>query len=183
MDVIKTGQLIAKRRKELQMTQSELAEKLNVTNRSVSKWETSRCLPDASLWRPLCKLLEITIDELYFGEQKLVEETETKGSSEMVEKTVRQENAVNEGALLEIISFHQTIKKAKTMILGIAMFVVGCLLFIAADVRDLLQTFTDVSLWWARFSTGLMSGVSVALMVIGVIFFFRGLSLYQRKVR
>ena len=57
MDQAKTGQFITALRKEKGLTQAELAVKLNVTDKSVSKWECGRCMPDASLTRPLCELL------------------------------------------------------------------------------------------------------------------------------
>lgn len=69
MNQEKIGQFIALQRKERKLTQKELAEKLNVTNRSVSKWETGQCLPDVSLFEPLCNILNMDINELLAGEK------------------------------------------------------------------------------------------------------------------
>lgn len=66
MNQKKIGAFIADCRKKL--TQLELAEKLGVTDRSVSNWENGVCLPDASLYRLLCDILQISINELFAGE-------------------------------------------------------------------------------------------------------------------
>lgn len=63
------GKFIAKCRKEKKITQSELAEQLGVTDRSVSNWETGKNMPDLSLFKPLCEILGITINELLSGEK------------------------------------------------------------------------------------------------------------------
>lgn len=69
MNQEKIGRFIAELRKEKNMTQKELANKLNVTDRAVSKWENGRGLPDVSLFETLCKELDITINELLKGER------------------------------------------------------------------------------------------------------------------
>lgn len=69
MNQTKIGIFIAKKRKEKNLTQSELAEKLNVTDRSISNWENGKCMPDISLFNPLCSALDITINEFLSGEE------------------------------------------------------------------------------------------------------------------
>lgn len=69
MDQVKIGKLIAECRKKQKMTQVELAEKLGVTDKSVSKWENGVCLPDVSLMKNLCENLGITLNELFNGER------------------------------------------------------------------------------------------------------------------
>ena len=69
MDQAKIGRFIARRRKELGLTQAELAEKLAVTDKAVSKWETGRGLPDAGLFEPLCEALGVSLAELFAGEK------------------------------------------------------------------------------------------------------------------
>ncbi len=68
MDQKKIGSFIAARRKDKAMTQSQLAEKLGITDKAISKWETGKSMPDLSLFNPLCKLLHITLNELLLGE-------------------------------------------------------------------------------------------------------------------
>ena len=69
MNQTEIGKFIAKRRKEKQLTQAQLAEKLNITDRAVSKWETGKCMPDSSVMLELCGILGITVNELLSGEE------------------------------------------------------------------------------------------------------------------
>ena len=59
MDLVKIGKYIAEKRKEKGMTQKQLAEKLNMSDKSVSKWERGICLPDAAVYMEICEILEI----------------------------------------------------------------------------------------------------------------------------
>lgn len=70
MDQQKIGRFIAQTRKEKSLTQEQLAEKLGVSNRSVSRWENGKNMPDISLFQPLCDTLDITLEELLDGERK-----------------------------------------------------------------------------------------------------------------
>ena len=69
MNQEKIGKFIAKNRKSKKITQSELAEKLGVTDRAISNWENGKNMPDLSLFKPLCDILDITINELISGEK------------------------------------------------------------------------------------------------------------------
>ena len=69
MDQKKIGNFISTCRKEMELTQVQLAEKLNITNRAVSKWETGKSIPDASIMLDLCQILGITVNELLSGER------------------------------------------------------------------------------------------------------------------
>ena len=92
MDQIKIGRFIAQKRKEQKMTQNQLAEKLGITDRAVSKWETGKSLPDASIMLELCDLLGITVNDLLCGEvvsMKNYNETAEKTLLEMVEQKER----------------------------------------------------------------------------------------------
>jgi len=68
MDQVKIGKFIAECRKNVNLTQMQLAEKLNITDRAVSKWETGRSMPDSSIMLELCEILKITVNELLSGE-------------------------------------------------------------------------------------------------------------------
>lgn len=74
MNNAKTGQFISEKRKALGLTQQELAEKLQITNKAVSKWETGDGMPDVQLLSPLAKELGTTVDEILNGEEKITEE-------------------------------------------------------------------------------------------------------------
>lgn len=69
MDQVKIGRFIAECRREKNFTQMQLAEKLNITDRAVSKWETGRAMPDSSIMIELCSVLGINVNELLSGER------------------------------------------------------------------------------------------------------------------
>ena len=69
MDQIKIGKFIATARVAKKLTQEELAKEIGVTDKAISKWENGRCLPDVSLFKPLCKALDISVNELLNGEK------------------------------------------------------------------------------------------------------------------
>ncbi len=68
MDQVKIGKFIAERRKKENLTQSQLAEKLSVTDRAVSKWENGRAMPDSAIMLELCTILKISVNDLLSGE-------------------------------------------------------------------------------------------------------------------
>ena len=68
MDQVKIGKFIAERRKMADLTQAQLAEHLNITDRAISKWETGKSLPDASIMLDLCTILKISVNDLLTGE-------------------------------------------------------------------------------------------------------------------
>ena len=68
MDQVKIGKFISERRKLKRLTQAQLAEKLDITDRAISKWETGKGMPDASIMLDLCNELEISVNELLSGE-------------------------------------------------------------------------------------------------------------------
>ena len=76
MDQIKIGLFISQCRKDKKLTQQDLADLLNVSNRAVSKWETGKNLPETSIMEELCKVLDISITELFNGERALDEKEE-----------------------------------------------------------------------------------------------------------
>ena len=83
MNQEKIGKFIANLRKEKNMTQQELAKKLGVTDRAISKWENGRGLPDYSLLQDLCDALSISINELFTGEKISKEDYKTKAEENM----------------------------------------------------------------------------------------------------
>ncbi len=68
MDQIKIGKFIAECRKKKNLTQAQLAEKLNITDRAISKWETGKAMPDSDIMLDLCYILGINVNELLCGE-------------------------------------------------------------------------------------------------------------------
>ena len=63
MNQLVTGKFIALKRKQKNLTQEQLAEKLGVSNKTISKWETGKCMPDYSIVKSLCEELEVTVAE------------------------------------------------------------------------------------------------------------------------
>lgn len=91
MNQKKIGSFIAKKRKEKNLTQQELAEKVGVTNRTIINWENGKNIPDYSLLIPLCEILEITIDELINGEST----KQSKDTIELVIEYLERNRKVN----------------------------------------------------------------------------------------
>ncbi len=103
MDQIKIGQFIEERRKNKNLTQLQLAEKLNITDRAVSKWENGKSLPDASIMIDLCKELEISVNELLSGEVIKMEEKEKKAEENLLELKRQKEEANKRLLAMEIV--------------------------------------------------------------------------------
>ena len=103
MDQIKIGTFISKKRKEKKLTQSELADKLNITDRAISKWENGVCLPDASIMHELCDILEITINDLFSGEIVDMKDNEKKLEENLLEITKLKEEKDRQLLNLEIV--------------------------------------------------------------------------------
>lgn len=93
MDQIKIGKFIAQRRKSVNLTQMQLAEKLNITDRAVSKWETGKSLPDSSLMLELCDILGITVNDLLSGEVVTMESYNKELENKLIEVLKEKENS------------------------------------------------------------------------------------------
>ena len=85
----KTGKFIAERRKEINLSQKQLAEKLNVTDKAVSKWETGNGAPDISLLTTLADVLGVTTDELLSGKNDTVQMVAAEKRKKLEELTLR----------------------------------------------------------------------------------------------
>lgn len=84
MDQIKIGQFIADERKKKKYTQKQLAEKLEISDKTISKWECGNGFPEVSLLLPLCNELEITVNELLYGERVSEEDYREKAEENML---------------------------------------------------------------------------------------------------
>jgi len=92
MNQEKIGKFIAKIRKEKNMTQQELADKLNVTDRAVGNWENGRRMPDVVFYKPLCEILGLSLNEFFAGEY-LSDDKMIQKSEENIVNIVNEENA------------------------------------------------------------------------------------------
>ena len=93
MDQVKIGRFIAERRKINNLTQAELAERLSITDRAVSKWENGRSMPDSSIMLALCKELKISVNDLLNGEVVSVENYNEKLEKQLLEVIKQKEEA------------------------------------------------------------------------------------------
>ena len=87
MDQLRIGRFIAKCRKDANLTQAQLAEKLNITDRAVSKWETGKAMPDSAIMLALCDILGITVNDLLNGEKISMENNTQKNEQLLLELT------------------------------------------------------------------------------------------------
>jgi transcriptional regulator with XRE-family HTH domain len=96
MDQIKIGKFIAECRKNNNLTQMQLAEKLNITDRAISKWENGKAMPDSSIMLDLCNELKISVNELLSGEMNNMENINEKQEQLLIDmaKEVEQKNKI-----------------------------------------------------------------------------------------
>ena len=151
MNQIATGTYIAQKRREKNLTQAELAEQLGVSNKTVSKWETGRSMPDYSLIQPLCGALAVTVSELLDGEDRAPDRT-----------------AGDDARILDLLRRTQELEDQRTSLYGVMLIVMGLALL---AVHDMVggSTVTD-------FFSGLLLGLSVSVSLVGVFVTVRGIS-------
>ena len=88
----KTGALIAQIRKEKELTQKQLADKIGVSNATISKWETGKGFPDISLLEPLSEALNVSVSEILLGERRENTENEDILLGKLVDLSVKEQN-------------------------------------------------------------------------------------------
>lgn len=103
MNQAKVGKFIAECRKNKNMTQAELANKLNITDRAISKWETGKGMPDSSIMLELCNELDISVNELLSGEVIKMEKYNQKAEENLLEMKKQKEETDREMLRLEIV--------------------------------------------------------------------------------
>ena len=121
MDQVKTGRFIAERRRALGLTQRELAEKLGVSDKTVSKWECGNGLPEVSLMLPLCELLSINVNELLTGEM-LDDASYKEHAEENMMKLMDEKKENKRKLILEVVVIFITLLAgcALVMVSGLA---------------------------------------------------------------
>ena len=118
MDQIKIGKFIAERRKLKSLTQAQLAEKLNITDRAVSKWENGRSLPDSAIMLELCEILGITVNDLLCGEVVVMEKYNKEMEKNLLEMAREKEKSDKQLLMVEIVMGIVSIG----IMLGLCMF-------------------------------------------------------------
>ena len=140
MNQEKIGKFIAKERKEKNMTQQELAKKLNITDRAISHWENGRSMPDAGIMLELCKLLDINVNEL-LSAKKIIKESYNEQAEENFLELRREIESQNKKILTlnRIITF-----------LGVVIYVLIVLAIIFIEIpmviRNIIIAFAIVML-------------------------------------
>ena len=94
MDQLKIGKFIAECRKQKKLTQMQLSEKLNITDKAISKWERGLSMPDPSIMLELCDILGVSVNELLYGEKIEMENKEQKNNQLLLDmsKEIEQKN-------------------------------------------------------------------------------------------
>ena len=132
MDQVKIGKFIAECRKKANLTQMQLAEKLNITDRAISKWETGKSLPDSSIMLDLCDVLSISVNDLLCGEVVTMDNYNKELENNLLEMIKQKEQA--DKRLLSVEVF-----------IGItATIVLFALIFVAAFIQ--METWLKISL-------------------------------------
>ena len=103
MDQIKIGKFIAECRKKNNLTQMQLAEKLNITDRAISKWENGKAMPDSSIMLDLCNELKISVNELLSGEVIKMETYNKKLEQNLIDMVKQKEQSDKKMLRLEIV--------------------------------------------------------------------------------
>ena len=152
MNQLMTGKFISQKRKEKNLTQEQLAEKLGVSNKTVSKWETGKCMPDYSVVKNLCEELCITVAELMDGEAT-------------DEKSVR---TYDDEQIMDLLRRTQELEKQKNILSGVLLIVMGIAL------QALSHTIGGSNV--KDFFSGLLLGLSIAEMLVGVYVVSRGMA-------
>ena len=105
MDQLKIGKFIAECRKQKKLTQMQLAERLNITDKAISKWERGLAMPDTSIMLELCDILGVSVNELLSGEKITMEKSEQKNEQLLLEitKELQQKNKIIWSAMWTIM--------------------------------------------------------------------------------
>ena len=138
MDQIKTGKFIAFLRKEKGLTQIALADRLGISDKTISKWERGAGLPDVSLMLPLCEILEISVNELLSGEK--MTDADYKKKAEVTIMNLVQENKENKKRL-----FQSIVCGIITIIAVCSLVVIAAYIEMPAAIRILLIIFAAVT--------------------------------------
>ena len=144
MDQVKIGRFIAECRKKANLTQMQLAEKLNITDRAISKWETGKSLPDSSIMLELCDVLGIGVNDLLCGEKVTMDHYNKELENNLLEAIKQKEQAdrrllsaeVFVGVIATVILFSlifvaalvqmESWLRAVLIVAGFVLFLAGC---------------------------------------------------------
>ena len=139
------GRYIAEKRRIKNLTQAQLAEQLGISDKTVSKWECGRSMPDYALIQPLCETLDISVSELIEG----------------------KEASLHERQLMELLRRTQELERQNGILHGVIMLIFGIALqalaphFVGSPMQDLLS--------------GIILGLSVGILLLGIYLIFQAM--------
>lgn len=139
------GRYIAEKRRIKNLTQAQLAEQLGISDKTVSKWECGRSMPDYALIQPLCETLDISVSELIEGKN----------------------TALHERHLMELLRRTQELERQNGILHGVIMLIFGIALqalaphFVGSPMQDLLS--------------GIILGLSVGILLLGIYLIFQAM--------
>ena len=139
------GNYIAKKRREKNLTQEQLAEKIGVSNKTVSKWENGKCMPEYSIIEQLCSELSVTLSELM-------------GGKDAADDSVR---VCNDEQILDLLRRIQELERQKDILYGVILIVLG----IACNAMSGTVGGSNVQ----EFISGILIGLSVAEILLGFV--------------
>ena len=139
------GRYIAEKRRIKNLTQAQLAEQLGISDKTVSKWECGRSMPDYALIQSLCETLDISVSELIEG----------------------KEASLHERQLMELLRRTQELERQNSILHGVIMLIFGIALqalaphFVGSPMQDLLS--------------GIILGLSVGILLLGIYLIFQAM--------
>lgn len=146
MDQVKIGKFIAQSRKEKGLTQSQLAKQLGVSDKSISRWENGKTIPDISLYEPLCLALNVHISELLYGKKMSNDEKANYGEKTALNLLTTKSQLESFAILTEIL-----------IIVGIIIsFTITNLLS-----KNLFETFITLLCGWFVWGFGLLLRIKI----------------------
>ena len=162
MDQIKIGKFISENRKKQNLTQEQLAEKLNVSKNAVSKWERGLNLPDVSNMQDLCNILHITLNELFNGDE--IDDNEYK---KVADDNLLEALENSSFTLKEKIAFYKKKWKKENRFKIVLSFIVWCAL--------------SIVLKWQNVDHALIGAVAGLLSVLFYAVLYNNMMIYVEK--
>lgn len=161
MNQTEIGEFIAKCRKEKKLTQAQLAERLNITDRAVSKWETGKSMPDSSIMLELCEILGITVNDLLSGEKISMESYEKKADENLIALKRKDENNMTKNAVISLLF-------SATLLIGIMVCLI-CNIAISGNLTwSLIPISSIVFVWVVSFPSIILGKKGMLISLISL---------------
>lgn len=161
MNQTEIGEFIAKCRKEKKLTQAQLAERLNITDRAVSKWETGKSMPDSSIMLELCEILGITVNDLLSGEKISMESYEKKADENLIALKRKDENNMTKNAVISLLF-------SATLLIGIMVCLI-CNIAISGNLTwSLIPISSIVFVWVVSFPSIILGKKGILISLISL---------------